>query len=136
MDGPSGLYAEQNADITSFSTNAAGAASFTLDSDGVLSFGSGYYAGDGTWQFISSSPDFIRFENESSFAGTAMNEVNCSISSASGQCSLVCSVNGWSENCLYQDGPSDGRDGGWILAPSGMGFCTYTDPPLIMPLPS
>jgi hypothetical protein len=131
MDGASGNYAASNSDVLHFSYNAASEGALTLDSNGNLAQGTGIYPGNKGWQMISQTPDFIRFGNPANY-GVSYNYVTCTIQSSGGSCSLVCSVNGQTQNCLYNY-PNDSRDGSWILGVA-TGLCQSVSPPLIKPL--
>lgn len=136
MDGASGQYAGSDADVASFKFSQSNAAAFTLDSNGGLAFTSGYFAGTPGWQITEGSPDYIRFGNPNNYGGGfTWEDMQCSIQSNGGQCSLVCSVHGWSQNCIYNS-PGDSRTGSWVIGYSGLPWCNYVSPPLIMPLSS
>ena len=133
MDGASGNYAASNSDVLYFSYGAGSQGAFTLDSNGNIAQGTGNYPGNKRWQMISQTPDFIRFGNPTSYE-VSYNYVTCTIQNSGGSCSLVCSVNGQTQNCLYNY-PNDSRDGSWILG-SATNLCQNVSPPLIKPLPA
>ena len=137
QDSASGNYASyMGGDAAGFTSDLSGAAAWILGSDGELSKATGAFADSGSWQYAKNSPDFIRFENTTQ-SGYPMNPVTCQINSAGGSCTLNCvnSVYGWNQNCLY-DEPNDSRNGGWIIAGPGIGFCSYVSAPLVVPLPN
>jgi hypothetical protein len=139
QDAAGGNYASLDGDGAVFNAGAADVGAFLLDSSGRLSWATGHWADDGSWQGQGPTPDFIRFEGPANFS-YPMNPVTYHIARASGQCSFQCAVaaQGWTQNCLYSESGGD-RNGGWILAmdPSvqSLSFCDYVSAPLIVPLP-